>query len=58
MERTASPASERAVDSEKDLGAGMIKIEAGEAKLWGWELWLGMWTTTGSPAAGLIGRAL
>lgn len=44
--------------SEKDIGAGMIKIEAGEAKLWGWELWLGMWTTTGIPAAGLIGRAL
>ena len=42
---------------EEDIGSRMIKIEAGEAKLWGWEVWLGMWTTTRFPIGGLVGTA-
>ena len=43
--------------TEEDIGPRVIEIEAGEAKLWGWEIWLGMWTTTRFPIGGLVGRA-
>ena len=43
--------------TEKDTGSRMIEIKAGEAKLWCWEIWLGMWTTTRLPIGGLVGRA-
>lgn len=43
--------------TEEDIGPRVIEIEAGEAKLWGWEVWLGMWTTIRFPIGGLVGRA-
>ena len=46
---------ERICGTEEDIGPRVIKIEAGEAKLWGWEIWLGMWTTTRFPIGGLVG---
>ena len=42
---------------EEDIGPRMVEIEAGEAKLRGWETWLGMWTTTRFPIGGLVGTA-
>ena len=42
---------------EEDIGPRVIEIEAGEAKLWGWEIWLGMWTTIRFPIGDLVGRA-
>ena len=42
---------------EEDIGPRVIEVEAGEAKLWGWETWLGMWTTTRFPIGGLVGTA-
>lgn len=42
--------------TEKDIGSRMVEIESGEAKLWGWNAWFGMWTTSGFPAGDLISR--
>ena len=42
---------------EEDIGPRVIEIKVREAKLWCWEIWLGMWTTTRFPVGGLVGRA-
>ena len=42
---------------EEYIGPRVIEIEAGEAKLWGWKIRLGMWTTTRFPIGGLVGTA-
>ena len=42
---------------EEGIGPRVIEIEAGEAKLWSWETWLGMWTTIRFPIGGLVGTA-
>lgn len=35
----------RVVIAEKDIGAGVIKVEGCEAELWSWEIRFGMRTT-------------
>lgn len=43
--------------AEKDIGARVIEIEGRQAKLWSWETWFWMWTTSQIIVADLIVRA-
>lgn len=46
----------RILVAEKDIGAGVIKIEGSKAKLWSWEMWFRMWTTSRFTVADLLVR--
>ncbi len=43
--------------SKEDIGAWVVKIEDREAKLWSWETWFGMWTTSQLAIADMAVRA-
>lgn len=49
---------ERVRGAEKDIGAGVIKIEGREAKLWSWEPWFWMGTTIQFGVADPVVRVL
>lgn len=42
--------------TEENIGPRMVEIESREAKLWDWDVWFGMWTTSRFPAGDLVGR--